>query len=129
MLTRLPYGLILLVLAQLGVFLWTVLRWRGIRPVLVTNLLLAAAMLFFVAPLLPPEVRYILSGAATDWFDFKATIWSFFESAVLTTALLALFGIAMPTIVTWVAFAVNFAITVHGVWFFMNFHFKCCGYL
>ena len=52
----------ILLLAQVAVLVWALVRRRGMRPILVANLLFAAAVLIFVVPQLPEELRYIRAG-------------------------------------------------------------------
>jgi hypothetical protein len=64
----------IVLLAQVAVLVWVLVRRRGMRPILIGNLLFAAAVLILVVPELPEELRYIRAGEAAELFDCKNTI-------------------------------------------------------
>jgi hypothetical protein len=77
-------------LAHLAVLLWVLIRRRGIKPVLVINLLVAVAVLIFVMRQLPDEIRWFRSGVPTELFDYKMSIVSSFELMTLIASASAL---------------------------------------
>jgi hypothetical protein len=119
----------ILLLAQVAVLVWALVRRRGMRPILVANLLFAAAVLIFVVPQLPEELRYIRAGEATELFDCKNTILTAVELTTLVASVLAWCGFFAGKIVAWIGFAGNFALSLMAMQFVLTFKFKCCGYL
>ena len=119
----------LVVLAQLGVLLWVLIRRRGIRPVLIANLLFAAGVLWSVASYVPGEIAFARSDPDSDWFDYKSSILTACATVTALASLLAFRGLLVAKIVAWLGFAGNFTLSVYAAYFFMTFEFKCCGYL
>ena len=117
------------VLAQLGVLLWVLIRRRGMRAVLVVNLMFAVGILWSVAAYVPSEVIFARSDPDSDWFDYKNTILTVFEAVTFSASLLAFRVAAAAKIVTWAGFAGNFALSLLAALFALTFEFKCCGYL
>jgi len=115
--------------AQLAVFLWVIIRRRGIRPVLIVNLLFAAGILWSVAGYVPGEVSFAWSDPDSDLFDYKNTIMAAFEGAVLLASPIVFWNVTVAKIAAWIGFAGNFALSLFAVWFSFFFEFKCCGYL
>ena len=113
------------------------LLWRrATYAVLAVNLLFSAVVLSQVLPLLPQEVSYIfqyapfLAYAPSDLFDYKYMILTAIELIVLIPSLFALFGRRWAIALAWLGFAANFGLCL-VLWFvfFVDFKFKCCGYL
>jgi hypothetical protein len=117
------------VAAQLGVVLWVLVRRRGMWSVLVVNFVFAAGVLWSVAPYVASEVTFAWSDPDSDWFDYKNTILTVFETVTVLASLLAFRGLRVAKIVAWLGFAGNFALSLFAVWFSFFFEFKCCGYL
>jgi hypothetical protein len=116
-------------LIQPAVLLWVVIRRRGMRPVLIVNLLFAVGILAFVVPYLPQELASIRAGEATELFDYKNAILTAFETATLLASAFALRGALFAEIIAWFGFAGNFALSLLAMLFVLTFEFKCCGYL
>jgi hypothetical protein len=116
-------------LAQVAVLVWVLVRRRGMRPILIVNLLFAAAVLILVVPQLPEELRYILAGEASEPFDCKNTILTAVELTTLGASVLAWCGFFAGKIVAWIGFAGDFALSLLAALFVATFQFKCCGYL
>jgi hypothetical protein len=118
-----------ILLGQLAVAGWVLVRWRGMRPVLLINLICAAAVLYLVVPYLPDEIAFIREGEASELFDYKNTILTAFELVSLIGSAFARWGVLWGKIIAWIGFAVNFVLSLAAALFFMTFKFKCCGYL
>jgi hypothetical protein len=119
----------IVLLAQVAVLVWVLVRRRGMLPILIVNLLFAATVLIFVAPQLPEELRYIRAGEATELFDCKNTILTAVELTTLAGTVLAWWGFLAGKIIAWLGFAGNFALSLMAIQFVLTFKFKCCGYL
>jgi hypothetical protein len=113
------------------------LLWRrAIYAVLAVNLLFSAVVLSQVLPQLPQEVSYIfqyapfLSYAPSDLFDYKYMILTAIALIALIPSLFALFGKRWVIALAWLGFAANLGLCL-VLWFvfFVDFKFKCCGYL
>jgi len=117
------------VAAQLGIVAWVLIRRRGMGPALSVNLVFAAGVLWSVAAYVPSEVTFAWSDPDSDWFDYKNTILTAFETATLLASLLAFRGPATMRIAAWIGFVGNFALSVVAALFALTFEFKCCGYL
>jgi hypothetical protein len=113
-------------LAQLMLLLWVLVRGRGMGPLLVINLLLAALELYFVAPEVPQELSIARTWGSTDWFDYKMTIWSAFELATFAASAFAWGGFVMARIVAWIGFTGNFALSIAAMLFIIKFAITCC---
>ena len=120
---------IAVVLCEVGALLWVLVRRRGMRPVLVANLIFAISVLQFVLRYLPGEFAYIGSGAASELFDYKNTILATFETVTLLASLLAFRGGLAAMVIAWVGFAGNAVLSALAALFALTFKFKCCGYL
>ena len=112
---------------QLAAALWALLR-RAFAPVLVVNLVFAGVTLVFLAPQLPHEITYVLSGGPTELLDYKVTIGSVTELIVLLSSALAFRGILAAKILAGIGFAWNFALSLLVLLFALTFEFKG-GYL
>jgi hypothetical protein len=126
---HLQFVTVAFIAAQLAVFLWVVIRRRGLWPVLVVNVVFAAGVLWSAVPYVVSEVTFAWSDPDSDWFDYKNTILTVFEGATLLASLIAFWGVRVAKIVAWLGFAGNFALSLFAVWFSFFFEFKCCGYL
>ena len=113
-------------LAQLLLLLWVLVRGRGMGPLLVINLLLAALELYFVAPQVPQELAIARTWGSTDWFDYKMTIWSGFESATFAASAFASGSFAIARVVAWIGFTGNFVLSVAAMLFIIKFAITCC---
>ena len=118
-----------ILLGQLGAAGWVLVRRRGMRPVLLVNLLCAAAVLYLVMPYLPGEITFIREGEASELFDYKNTILAVFETIAVIASAFAWCGALWGKIIAWIGFAGNFVLSLVAALFFMTFKFKCCGYL
>ena len=118
-----------ILLGQLAAAGWVLVRRRGMRPVLLVNLLCAAAVLYLVVPYLPGEIAFIREGEASELFDYKNTILTAFETVSLIGSAFAWWGALWGKIIAWIGFAGNFILSLAAALFFMTFKFKCCGYL
>ncbi|HEU0216677.1 MAG TPA: hypothetical protein VFQ90_08450 [Stellaceae bacterium] len=118
-----------IVLGQLAAAGWVLVRRRGMRPVLMVNLLCAIAVLCFVVPYLPGEIGFIGEGEASELFDYKNTILTAFEAVTLIGSAFAWWGALWGKIIAWIGFAGNCMLSLVAALFFMTFKFKCCGYL
>jgi len=118
-----------ILLGQLAAAGWVLVRRRGMRPVLLVNLLCAAAVLYLVVPYLRGEIAFIREGAASELFDYKNTILAVFETVSLIGSAFAWWGALWGKIIAWIGFAGNFILSLAAALFFMTFKFKCCGYL
>lgn len=112
---------------HLALVLWVVYRRRGMRPVLIVNLVFASWVLWSVAANVPHEIAFAWSDPDSGWFDYKDTILTAFETPTFLASLLAFRGLTAAKIVAWLGFAGNFAISVWALT--LTFEFKCCGYL
>jgi hypothetical protein len=117
------------VLVQVAVALWALVRRRGLAPVLIVNLLGAIGVLQFVLRYLPEEVASIRAGGATELFDYKNVILAVFEAVTFMASIIALRGFPVAKIIAWVGFVGNFVLSLLAVLFALTFEFKCCGYL
>ncbi|HTZ35314.1 MAG TPA: hypothetical protein VMB84_04765 [Stellaceae bacterium] len=126
---QLQLTLCAVVAGQIGVLAWVAIRRRGPWPALLVNFVFAAGMLWSVAPYAPSEVSFAWSDPDSGWFDYKSTILTGFEAASFVASLLALRGRMAATVVAWVGFAGNFALSLVALLFAFTFEFKCCGYL
>ena len=118
-----------ILLGQLAAAGWVLVRRRGMRPVLLVNLLCAAAVLYLVLPYLRGEIAFIREGEASELFDYKNTILTVFETVSLIGSGFAWWGALWGKIIAWIGFAGNFMLSLVAALFFMTFKFKCCGYL
>ena len=118
-----------IILAELGVLLWVLLRRRGMWPVLVVNIVFGGAVLYVVVPYFPAESMYIWRGRAAELFDYKNSILTLTEAVVMGTSLLAFRGIRAARVVASIGFAFNFVLSLFALEFVLTFSFKCCGYL
>jgi hypothetical protein len=110
-----------IVLIELAALLWVLIRRRGMWPVLLVNLLWAAAVLNLVLPYLSGEIAYIREGEATELSDYKNTILTAFQTATLIASGFALWGLRSGKIVAWLGFAGNFVLSLGAAWFFLTF--------
>jgi len=117
------------VLGQAAAAAWVIVRRRGMWPVLLVNLVCAAAVLIFVLPYLPGEVAYFREEPTSDPFDYKNSILTVFEAITVSASAFAFFGFIAGKIVAWIGFAGNFVLGIVAALFFLTFEFKCCGYL
>ena len=117
----------IIVAAHLALVIWVVRRRRGIRPILAANLVIAGGILWSVASSLPSEIAFAWSDPDSGWFDWKYTIVTAFETAVVLASLVAFFGRRAAKIIAWLGFAGNLALMVFVLT--LKFEFKCCGYL
>ena len=111
---------VVIVLAHLGALVGCFTLWRGIRPLLMLNALVASGVLIYWAPSLPGEIAY---------GDFNALLFCAFELLVLTAAVLSLRSVRIPAVLNGIGFGVNFLIALCFVAFAFLFQMKCCGYL
>jgi hypothetical protein len=118
-----------ILLGQLAVAGWGLVRRRGMRPVLLVNLICAAAVLYLVVPYLPGEIAFIREGEARELFDYKNTILTAFETIAVSASAFAWRGALLGKIIAWLGFVGNFMLSLAAALFFMTFKFKCCGYL
>jgi hypothetical protein len=118
-----------ILLGQLAAAGWVLVRRRGMRPVLLVNLICAAAVLYLVVPYLPGEIAFIREGEANELFDYKNTILTAFETIAVIASVFAWRGVLVAKIIAWIRFAGNFILSLAAALFFMTFKFKCCGYL
>ena len=118
-----------ILLGQLAAAAWVLIRRRSMWPVLLVNLIGAAAVLWLVVPYLPGEIAYIREGEPTELSDYKNTILTAFEAVTLTASGFAWRGVLLGKIIAWIGFAGNFMLSLAAALFFMTFTFKCCGYL
>jgi hypothetical protein len=118
-----------ILLGQLAVAGWVLVRRRGMWPVLVVNLICAAAVLYLVVPYLPGEIAFIREGEASELFDYKNTILTAFEAIAVIGSAFAWRGVLLGKIIAWIGLAGNFMLSLAAALFFMTFKFKCCGYL
>jgi len=121
-----------ILLGQLAAAGWVLVRRRGMRPVLLVNLLCAVAVLYLVVPYLPGEIAFIRKGEASEaseLFDYKNTILAAFETISLIGSAFAWWGALWGKIIAWIGFTGNFILSLAAALFFMTFKFKCCGYL
>jgi hypothetical protein len=116
-------------LAQIGALLCALLVRRGTRAILVTNLVIAGAVLVYWLPRLPVELSGIASRESSDILDNKVPLLCLFELALLIVSGLGLAGIRVPAVIVWVGFAANFAASLLFLVFAFTFEFRCCGYL
>lgn len=115
------------VVAHLALVSWVVLRRRGMRPVLVVNVVFACWVLWLVAASAPSEFAFAWSDPDAGWFDYKDTILTIFETVTLVASLLAFRRQTAAKIVAWLGFAGNLGVSVFVLT--LTFKFKCCGYL
>jgi hypothetical protein len=113
--------------AHLALVFWVVLRRRGMWPVLAVNSVVAVSVLWFAASSVPHEIAFAWSDPDSGWFDYKNTILTVFETAILLASLVAFVGLRLAKIVAWLGFAGNFGLMVFLLT--LKFEFKCCGYL
>jgi hypothetical protein len=118
-----------ILLGQLAAAGWVLVRRRGMGPVLLVNLLCAAAVLYLVVPYLPGEIAFIREGEASELLDYKNTILTAFETTAVIGSAFAWRGALLGKIIAWIGFAGNFMLSLAAALFFMTFTFKCCGYL
>ncbi len=118
-----------ILLAQAAVLGWVLVRRRGMRPILVVNLLFAAGISVFVWPYLADEIAYIWRGRATELFDYKNSILAVFGLAMVAASVFAWRGWRPAEIAAWIGFAGNFVLSLMAIQFVLTFKFKCCGYL
>jgi len=116
-------------LAQPSALLWVIIRRRGMRPILIANLLFGVAVFAFVWPYLPAELAYIRAGEASELFDYKNAILTVFEIVTLLGSAFAWRGVPAGKIVAWIGFCGNVLLSLLAVLFTLTFKFKCCGYL
>jgi hypothetical protein len=115
--------------AHVAALLWVLIRRRGMRPILVVNVLFGLAVLAFVWPYLPDELVDIRAGDAVELFDYKNTILTALELATLAASVTAWRGWLPGRVAAWVCFGGNLLLSIAAALFFMTFEFKCCGYL
>lgn len=118
-----------LAVAQLAVLAWVLVRHRGMRPILIVNLLFAVGILLFVLEYLPGEIAYIREGEASELFDYKNTILTAFAAIMLIASAFAWRGVLLGKVIAWLCFAGDFVLSLAAALFFLTFKFKCCGYL
>jgi hypothetical protein len=107
---------IAVVLTQLTVLLWVLIRRRGMRPVLAVNILFALGMLIGASQLIREEPFLGLSLCVA-------------ELVVLTGSAFGFRGWLSAKIIAWIGFAVHFTLSLAVMLFVLTFEFKCCGYL
>ncbi len=118
-----------ILLGQLAAAGWVLVRRRGMRPVLLVNLICAVAVLYLVVPYLPGEIAFIRGGETSELFDYKNTILTAFETVLLLGSAFAWCGALLGKVIAWIGFAGNFMLSLAAALCFMTFKFKCCGYL
>jgi hypothetical protein len=118
-----------ILLGQLAAAAWALVRRRSMWPVLLVNLICAAAVLYLVVPYLPGEIAFIREGEASELLDYKNTILTAFETIAVIASAFAWRGALLGKIIAWMGFAGNFMLSLAAALFFMTFEFKCCGYL
>ena len=103
---------IVLVLAHAGALLGTAAFGKGIKPVLLVNLTVAAAVLVEKTPRL---------GIAIGYAGYHSlSLWAFELSTLLTSAA-ALLGRRIPAPVVWVPFSFNFLLSAALLVFALTF--------
>ena len=122
-------GIVAICLVQLAALIWAVVP-RGKRSgVLVVNLLYSAGVLYLLWPYLLPEIAEAISATETDIFDYKTSIITATELAVLVSALLALARRRVPAALIWCGFAANIVLSALVFFYAFFVEFRCCGYL
>ena len=107
--------------------------------VLTVNFLVGGTVLFLVVPLLPQELRYILSYAPftgyapSDLFDYKNLVLTTLGLAAMIPSIFALCGARWAIALTWIGFAVTCGLILLVYRLLSPFAsgsgFKCCGLL
>ena len=103
---------ILIVLAHCGALLGAAGFRKGIKPLLVVNLLLAAPIVGYNIGALGPAIAHD---------DYAITSLVGFESITLLSSICALAGIRVPSWIIWIGFGVNFLLAVALMAFVLSF--------
>jgi hypothetical protein len=103
---------ILIVLAHCGALLWAAGFRKGIKPLLVVNLLLAAAIVVYNIGALGPAIAHN---------DYAIMSLAGFELITLLSSICAFAGIRVPSWIIWIGFGVNFLLAVALMAFVLSF--------
>lgn len=100
-----------LLLAHVGVLVWSGWLRKGIAPVLALNLLISGSVAVYWAQRI------------SDLAGSIALVWVFvgFEFVVLVISLLAVFRVRVPLAVIWIAFTAHALMTAAAVLFVLTF--------
>jgi hypothetical protein len=100
-----------LLLAHVGVLVWSGWLRKTIAPVLALNLVISAGVALYWAPHLG------------ELGDYIPMVWAFvaFEFVVLVTSLLAVFRVRVPHAVIWIEFAAHGFLTAVAFLFILTF--------
>ncbi len=101
-----------LMIAHIGVLVWSGWLRKGIAPVIALNLLISAS------------VTIDWTRRLSDLEGSIELVWVFvgFELAVLLTSLLAVFRVRVPQAVIWTAFVAHGLMTGAALLFMLTFH-------
>jgi hypothetical protein len=101
-----------LLLAHIGVLVWSAWFRKGMAPVLVLNLLVSGGVVIYWGLNIADLVGAI------------EMVWAFvaFELVVFVTSLLAIFRLRVPQAVIWIEFAAHALMTGLAFLFILTFH-------
>jgi hypothetical protein len=103
---------VVIVLAQGAVLLWVAGFRKGIKPILVVNLIVAATVLLYNATRLPIAIHYQ---------EYRLLGLVAFECGAMIASAGALLGVRIPAWLIWLAFGVNLLLSAALMIFMLTF--------